>query len=108
MAHDISSFPPHSLAKVPEWCRVDTALFHDRASLISLPPIAPISSPSRRAGGSEIRAALGLNEAVVNNVPQQSLRRLQDADLVLRMDYGDYRMQDDALAKWLRNQELED
>ena len=23
MAHDISSFPPHSFAKVPEWCRVD-------------------------------------------------------------------------------------
>jgi len=51
---------------------------------------------------------LGLNEAVAKNVPQQSLRRLQDADLVLRMDYGDYRVQDDALAEWLRNQELED
>jgi hypothetical protein len=53
-------------------------------------------------------AALGLNEAVAKNVPQQSLRRLQDADLVLRMDYGDYRVQDDTLAEWLRNQELED
>jgi hypothetical protein len=53
-------------------------------------------------------AALGLNEAVAKNMPQQSLRRLQDADLVLRMDYGDYRMQDDAFAEWLRNQELED
>jgi hypothetical protein len=52
--------------------------------------------------------ALGLHEAVAKNVPQQSLRRLQDADLVLRMDYGDYRVQDDALAEWLRNQELED
>jgi hypothetical protein len=52
--------------------------------------------------------ALGLNEAVAKNVPQQSLRRLQDADLVLRMDYGDYRVQDDALAEWLRNQEFED
>jgi len=52
--------------------------------------------------------ALGLNEAVAKNVPQQSLRRLQDADLVLRMDYGDYRVQDDALAEWLRNQELEE
>jgi hypothetical protein len=52
--------------------------------------------------------ALGLNEAAAKNVPQQSLRRLQDADLVLRMDYGDYRVQDDALAEWLRNQELED
>ena len=53
-------------------------------------------------------AALGLSEAVTKNVPQQALRRLQDADLVLRMDYGDYRVQDDALAEWLRNQELEE
>ena len=53
-------------------------------------------------------AALGINEAVAKNVPQQALRRLQDADLVVRMDYGDYRVQDDALAEWLRNQELED
>ena len=54
-----------------------------------------------------IGAALGLNEAVAKNVPQQSLRRLQDADLVLRMDYGDYRVQDDALAEWLRQCQLD-
>ena len=53
------------------------------------------SEPSRRRLG----AALGLDEAVAKNVPQQSLRRLQDADLVLRMDYGDYRVQDDAFIK---------
>ena len=35
-------------------------------------------------------AALGLDEAAAKNVPQQALRRLQDADLVLRMDYADY------------------
>jgi len=57
---------------------------------------------------TQLGVALGLDEAVAKNVPQQSLRRLQDADLVLRMDYGDYRVQDDALAEWLRNQGLED
>jgi hypothetical protein len=51
------------------------------------------------------RAALLDTEAHVFN---ESLRRLQDADLVLRMDYGDYRVQDDALAEWLRNKEFED
>jgi hypothetical protein len=40
-------------------------------------------------------------------VPQKSLRRLQDAELVLRMAHGDYRLQDDAFAEWLRS-ELED
>jgi hypothetical protein len=28
--------------------------------------------------------------------------------LVLRMDCGDYRVQDDAFAEWLRNRELDD
>ncbi|MDB6089004.1 MAG: hypothetical protein JWN85_1788 [Gammaproteobacteria bacterium] len=61
------------------------------------------SEPSRRRLG----AALGLDQAVTKNVPQQSLRRLQEIDLVLRMDYGNYQVQDDAFAEWLRNRELE-
>jgi hypothetical protein len=61
------------------------------------------SEPSRRRLG----AALGLDKAVAKNVPQQSLRRLQDTDLVLRMDYGEYRVQDDTFAEWVRNRELE-
>jgi hypothetical protein len=50
---------------------------------------------------------LGLNQAVTKNVPQQSLRRLQDLGLVLRMDYGQYQIQDDAFAEWLRTRDLE-
>jgi hypothetical protein len=52
-------------------------------------------------------AALGVDDAVSKNVPQQSLRRLQDTDLVLRLDYGHYRLQDDAFAEWLKNREPE-
>jgi hypothetical protein len=58
------------------------------------------SESSRRRLG----AALGLNETVAKNVPQKSLRRLQDAELVLRMAHGDYRLQDDAFAEWLRSE----
>lgn len=61
------------------------------------------SESSRRRLGK----MLGLDQAVNKNVPQQSLRRLQDMDLVLRMDYGDYQVQDDAFAEWLRNHDLE-
>jgi hypothetical protein len=32
---------------------------------------------------------------------------LQDADLVIRMDYGDYQLQDDAFAEWVRNRDLD-
>jgi hypothetical protein len=60
------------------------------------------SGPSRRRLGS----ALGLDEAVGKNVPQQSLRRLQDADLVIRIDYGEYQAQDETLVEWLRNREF--
>lgn len=58
--------------------------------------VTDIFSESSRG---RLGAALGLNEAVAKNVPQQSLRRLQDTDLVLRMDYGDYRVHDDALTQ---------
>jgi hypothetical protein len=61
------------------------------------------SESSRRRLGK----MLGLDQAVSKNVPQQSLRRLQDMDLVLRMDYGDYQVQDDTFAEWLRNHDLE-
>ena len=62
------------------------------------------SEVSRRRLGE----TLGFDEPVTKNMPQQSLRRLQDAELVLRMDYGDYRVQDDAFAEWLRNRGLEE
>jgi hypothetical protein len=47
------------------------------------------------------------DHAVTKNVPQQSLRRLQDLGLVIRMDYGQYQMQDDAFAEWLLTHDLE-
>jgi hypothetical protein len=50
---------------------------------------------------------LGLGHAITKNVPQKSLRRLQDMELVLRMDYGKYQIQDDAFAEWLRTRDLE-
>jgi hypothetical protein len=61
------------------------------------------SEPSRRRLGT----ALGLDQVVTKNVPQRSLRRLQDMDLVLRMDYGEYQVQDDTFGEWLRNHDLE-
>lgn len=61
------------------------------------------SKASRRRLGE----ALGLEESVAKNVPQHSLRRLRNADLVLRMDYGDYRVQDDAFGEWVRNRDFD-
>jgi hypothetical protein len=54
---------------------------------------------------SRLGNALGIGKAVSNNTSQQSLRRLQNEDLVVKVDYGDYRVQDEAFAEWLRNQD---
>ena len=64
---------------------------------------AVFSESSRRRLGT----TLGMGEAVSKNVPRKSLRRLQDMGLVPRTDYGNYQVQDDAFAEWLRNHDLE-
>ena len=69
--------------------------------------VSGISDLFSEASRRRLAEALGLEESVAKSVPQHSLRRLGDADLVLRMDYGDYRVQDDAFAEWVRNRELE-
>ena len=61
------------------------------------------SEPARTRLGN----SLGLDKPVSKNTPQQSLRRLQDENLVAKLDYGDYQLQDDAFAEWLRNLELD-
>jgi hypothetical protein len=51
--------------------------------------------------------ALGLGKAVTKNAPAQSLKRLQEQELVTRLDLGQYRFQDDVFAEWVKNQGLE-
>ena len=69
--------------------------------------VAGITDVFSESSRQRLGTALGMDEAVTKNVPQKSLRRLQDMDLMLRMDYGDYQIQDDAFAEWLRNRDLE-
>lgn len=69
--------------------------------------ISGVTDLFSQASRLRLAEALGLQDPVSKNVPQQALRRLRDADVVLRMDYGDYQVQDDAFAEWLRIRELE-
>lgn len=78
----------------------------DRAVLLLI--ISEVTDLFSDASRRRLSEALGLEGAVSKNVPQQALRRLRDADLVLRMDYGDYRIQDDAFAEWVRTRQLEE
>jgi hypothetical protein len=51
--------------------------------------------------------ALGVDRPVTKSAPQHALKRLQDADLVIKLEHGLYQLQDDAFAEWLRNLELD-
>ena len=46
---------------------------------------------------------LGLGKTAPMNTPQQALRRLQAANLVTRLDHGEYRFEDEAFADWVRS-----
>jgi hypothetical protein len=60
-------------------------------------------SARRRLG-----AAIGIGQPVTKSTSSNTLKRLQDADLVIKVEHGLYQIQDDALAEWLRNQELDE
>lgn len=51
--------------------------------------------------------ALGLEQPVPKATPQHALRRLQTENLVAKLEYGRYQLQDDAFAEWLRHRELD-
>lgn len=51
--------------------------------------------------------ALGLMKSVSRTTPAHSLRRLQEEELVVKLDYGDYQIMDAGLVEWIRSLELE-
>jgi hypothetical protein len=61
------------------------------------------SEPARRHLG----LALGVDHPVTKSTPQHALKRLQDADLVIKLDHGQYQLQDDTFGEWLRDLELD-
>ena len=53
------------------------------------------------AARTRLGEALGLGRTAPMNTPQQALRRLQAANLVVRLDHGQYRFEDEAFAEWV-------
>lgn len=68
--------------------------------------VAGFTDPCSEASRPRWKEALRLNEPVTESVSEHSLRRLRDAHGVLRTEYGDYRVPDDAFAEWVRNRAL--
>ncbi len=94
-------------------------VFHDQHFLVTWKKLLPTDREVLRlvaAGAKGLHSAatrlkigtqLGLSAPVSTNATQQALRRLQDEALVVKLDYGDYGIADDAFAQWIRLQELD-
>jgi len=54
-----------------------------------------------------LAGAIGTGQAVTKSTSSNALKRLQEADLVIKVEHGLYQIQDDALAEWLRNQKYD-
>jgi hypothetical protein len=62
------------------------------------------SLPARSRLGEE----LGLAKAAPPDTPKNALRRLQKDELVVKLEYGQYRIQDEGFVEWVRQLELEE
>jgi len=62
------------------------------------------SLPARKRLGEE----LGLGKPAPIDTPKNALRRLQKDELVLKLEYGHYQIQDEGFVEWLRQLELEE
>ena len=51
---------------------------------------------------------LGLGKAAPLDTPKNALRRLQKDELVVKLEYGHYQIQDEGFVEWLRQLELEE
>jgi hypothetical protein len=51
---------------------------------------------------------LGLGKAAPLDTPKNALRRLQKDELVVKLEYGHYQIQDEGLVEWLHQLELEE
>lgn len=60
-----------------------------------------------RSARERLGRALGRAQPVGLNTPAQALRRLQRAELVVRLELGHYQILDEALLEWLRQIDLE-
>jgi hypothetical protein len=60
--------------------------------------------PARKRLGEK----LGLSKPSPLDTPKNALRRLQREELVVKLEYGHYEIQDEGFIEWLRQLELEE
>jgi hypothetical protein len=62
------------------------------------------SLPARKRLGEE----LGLGKPAPLDTPKNALRRLQKDELVVKLEYGHYQIQDGGLVEWMHQLDLEE
>jgi hypothetical protein len=63
--------------------------------------------PETSAGTSRALSVY-LGKAAPLDTPKNALRRLQKDELVVKLEYGHYQIQDEGFVEWLRQLELEE
>lgn len=85
------------------WARLLPA---DKAVLMALAHgVSDLHSLSAR---QRLAEDLGLGKAAPLDTPKNALRRLQKDELVVKLEYGRYQIQDEGFVDWLRQIELEE
>lgn len=84
----------------------DRLLPADKAVLRAL--ARDVSDLHSLAARKRLGQELGLGKPAPLDTPKNSLRRLQKEELVLKLEYGYYQIQDEGFVEWLRQLELEE
>jgi hypothetical protein len=79
-----------------------------KAPLMKVKASAKLGDLHSLAARNRLGEELGLGKAAPLDTPKNALRRLQKDELVVKLEYGHYRIQDGGLAEWLRQLELEE
>ena len=84
----------------------DRLLPADKAVLRAL--AQEVSDLHSLAARKRLGEELGLGKPAPLDTPKNALRRLQKDELVMKLEYGHYQIQDEGFVEWLRQLELEE
>jgi hypothetical protein len=74
----------------------------------SCEPAQEVSDLHSLAARKRLGEELGLGKPAPLDTPKNALRRLQKDELVMKLEYGHYQIQDEGFVEWLRQLELEE
>jgi len=87
--------------------RLRVGILPRRVERISVSWCKRSKTPPPKVARRRLGAALGAGQPVTKSTSQNALKRLQEADLIVKLEHGQYQLQDDTLGEWLRHRKLD-